>query len=119
VTAASPPTEPPQHEGAAAQRAAATARKHVLEIARRHFGEPARRVFECGGGLTNAVYQFKVSQGEFIVRTHQDPTKIQQYLKEQWAMDVVSPAHGRCTRHVRRLSGNRPVRCRHNIVIQS
>ena len=83
---------PPAHEGAAAQRAAAHARKHVLEIARRHFGEPARRVRECGGGLTNAVYQFKVSQGEFIVRMHQDPIKIQQYLKEQWAMDAARGA---------------------------
>ena len=78
----------PLHEGASARRAAARARKHVLELARRHFGESARQLRECGGGLTNAVYQFKVSQGEFIVRTHEDPTKIQAYLKEQWAMDA-------------------------------
>lgn len=77
---------------AADRRAAARARKHVLEIARRHFGEPARSVRECSGGLTNAVYQFKVSQGEFVVRTQEDPTKVHDYLKEQWAMDAARAA---------------------------
>lgn len=74
------------------KRAAARSRKLVLEIARRHFGESAQRVAERAGGLTNAVYQLKVSQGEFIVRTHENATKIHDYLKEQWAMDAARAA---------------------------
>ena len=43
-------------------RSAASAlrsRRLVLEVARHHFGESARRVTERGGGLTNAVYELK------------------------------------------------------------
>ena len=64
------------------------AERLVQEIAQRHFGEKARKLLERGGGLTNSVYEFKVSQGEFIVRTHQDATKINDYLKEHWAMNA-------------------------------
>jgi len=74
------------------KRSAARARKLVLEVANRHFGGSARRIVERGGGLTNAVYQLKVSQGEFIVRTHENATKIHDYLKEQWAMDAARAA---------------------------
>ena len=77
---------------AAERRAAARARRLVLEVARRHFGEAARSVSECAGGLTNAVYHLKVSQGAFIVRTHENATKIQDYLKEQWAMGAARNA---------------------------
>lgn len=74
------------------QRVALRTRRLVLEVARRHFGEPARAVVECAGGLTNAVYQLKVSQGAFIIRTHENATKIQDYLKEQWAMAAARDA---------------------------
>jgi aminoglycoside phosphotransferase (APT) family kinase protein len=73
---------------ASAQRS----RRLVLEVARHHFGESARRVTERGGGLTNAVYELKTSQGAFIVRTHEDATKIKEYLKEQWAMNAARAA---------------------------
>ena len=33
-----------------------------------------------------------MSQGEFIVRTHEKPTKFNDYLKEQWAMDAARSA---------------------------
>lgn len=82
-TASSPPTP---------KRVAARARRLVLEVARRHFGESARRVVECGGGLTNSVYELRTSQGKFIVRTNEDATKINDYLKEQWAMDAAREA---------------------------
>ena len=42
--------------------------------------------------MTNSVFELKVSQGEFIVRTHQNPTKINDYLKERWAMDAARAA---------------------------
>ena len=78
----------PSRSAASAQRS----RRLVLDVARHHFGESARRVTERGGGLTNAVYELKTSQGAFIVRTHEDPTRISEYLKEQWAMDAARAA---------------------------
>ncbi len=84
---AGPDVVPPR-SAASAQRS----RRLVLEVARHHFGESARRVTERGGGLTNAVYELKTSQGAFIVRTHEDATKIKEYLKEQWAMDAARAA---------------------------
>ena len=71
-----------------AARKSVRERRLVQEVALRHFGEKARKVVERGGGLTNAVYEFSVAQGEFIVRSHRDATKIGDYLKERWAMDA-------------------------------
>jgi hygromycin-B 4-O-kinase len=87
----------PKHAGpdVLASRSTASAqrsRRLVLDVARHHFGESARRIKERGGGLTNAVYELKTSQGAFIVRTHEDATRIKEYLKEQWAMDAARAA---------------------------
>lgn len=84
-------TPPPAPERVARKRPASAARR-VHEIAMRHFGEKARRIGEKGGGLTNAVFGFHVSSGEYIVRTHDDATVINGYLKEQWAMDAARGA---------------------------
>lgn len=77
---------------AAAARESAKARRLVQEVAQHHFGEKAKKIEECGGGLTNSVWQLRVSQGEFIIRTNTDATKITDYLKEQWAMDAARAA---------------------------
>lgn len=79
-------------EARAAARAAAKARELVLEVGRRHFGGRAARVTRFGGGLTNAVFLIKVPQGAFVVRTHDNATKIHDYLKEHWAMDAARAA---------------------------
>jgi aminoglycoside phosphotransferase (APT) family kinase protein len=81
--------EAPPRKSTKASRAA---RRLVGDLARRHFGEQAKRVVARGGGLTNSVFEIKVSQGEFIVRTHEKPTKFNDYLKEQWAMDAARSA---------------------------
>ena len=78
---------------------AASASRLVRQVAERHFGEKPRAVVEKGGGLTNAVYEFRVAKGTFIVRSHRDATKINDYLKEQWAMDAARAA-GVPTPHV-------------------
>lgn len=66
--------------------------RFVHEIVQHHFGEKPKKLLERVGGLTNAVYTFKVSQGEFVIRTHDDPGKIADYQKEQWAMDAARAA---------------------------
>lgn len=77
---------------ATSAKESAKARRLVQEVAQRHFGEKARKVEECGGGLTNSVWQLRVSQGDFIIRTNANATKINDYLKEQWAMDAARAA---------------------------
>ena len=64
----------------------------VQEVALNHFGTRARRIARCGGGLTNAVFTFQVAQGSFIVRSHEDATRIGAYLREQWATDAARAA---------------------------
>ena len=69
------------------------ARKRFVEaVVRHHFGEKPRKLFARSGGLTNAVYTFKVEQGEFVLRTQTAPGKIADYLKEQWVMDAARAA---------------------------
>ena len=100
-----PDTGAAKATGASPQAAAekrkksAQARRLVDDIAQRHFGERARNIVARNGGLTNSVFEFKVSKGEFIVRTHENATKINDYLKEQWAMDAARAA-GVPTPHV-------------------
>ena len=69
------------------------ARKRFVEaVVRRHFGEKPRKLFARSGGLTNAVYTFKVEQGDFVLRTQVAPGKVADYLKEQWVMDAARAA---------------------------
>lgn len=62
------------------------ARGLVDEIARQYFGEKPRTVVQRGGGLTNLVFEFHAGDGEYIVRMHAEPQRINRFLKEQWAM---------------------------------
>ena len=52
----------------------------------RHCSERASSVARRGGGLTNLVFQCRVGKAGFIVRMHRDAAKIEDHLKEQWAM---------------------------------
>lgn len=60
----------------------------MADVVRHHFGEKPKKLTVRHGGLTNTVYTFKVRQGDFVIRTHDDPGKIADYLKEQWTMDA-------------------------------
>ena len=64
----------------------------VCDVGRRHFGERPRRIRRRSGGRTNTVLDFLVSQGRFVFRMHEDPVKVHDYLKEQWAMDAARAA---------------------------
>lgn len=91
-----PDAEPSQKERDAAGKRTETM---VHEVVSHHFDEKPKKLTECGGGLTNAVYTFKVSQGEFVIRTHDDAGKSADYQKERWAMDAAR-AVGVPTPHV-------------------
>jgi aminoglycoside phosphotransferase (APT) family kinase protein len=51
-----------------------------------HFGNKPRRVVHLTGGLSNFVYMVYHNEGDFVVRISPEPTKIQAFMKEQWAM---------------------------------
>ena len=51
-----------------------------------HFGSKPKRVLHRAGGLTNFVFQVEHGEGDFIVRISLAPAKLNDYLKEQWAM---------------------------------
>ena len=75
-----------------ATKASRAARRLVGELTRRHFGEQKTRIVARGGGLSNSVYEVRVKEGDFIVRTHEKPTKFNDYLKERWAMEAARAA---------------------------
>jgi len=51
-----------------------------------YFGAKPKRVVRRAGGLTNFVFQVDHAEGDFIVRISLEPAKLNDYLKEQWAM---------------------------------
>ncbi|MEZ0171458.1 phosphotransferase family protein [Microvirga sp. TS319] len=72
----------PQPPTVSERQARAMARAIIIH----HFGSKPRRVSQKGGGLTNFVYEANHAEGDFIVRMSPQPSKVKEYLKEQWAM---------------------------------
>lgn len=54
-------------------------------VIKHHFGTTAKRIEHKSAGLTNFVFAFKHSEGDFIIRISPDPSKINLFIKEQWA----------------------------------
>jgi hygromycin-B 4-O-kinase len=62
------------------------ARSLARAIIERHLGRPPRRVKARGGGQTNFVFEANHDDGDFIVRLGARAGKVEEFLKEQWAM---------------------------------
>ena len=65
---------------------AAAARRFIADTIERHCGDRPSAINRRGGGLTNLVFQVRAGDRGFIVRMHGDAGKIEDYLKERWAM---------------------------------
>lgn len=51
-----------------------------------HFGnKKPRRIVHKTSGLSNFVFEVSHAEGDFIVRISPDPTRINSFIKEQWA----------------------------------
>ncbi|MBC7795587.1 MAG: phosphotransferase [Pyrinomonadaceae bacterium] len=51
-----------------------------------HFGnQKPRRIIHKPSGLTNHVFAVKHSEGDFVIRISLDPSRINDFIKEQWA----------------------------------
>ncbi|MFL5328260.1 MAG: phosphotransferase family protein [Gemmataceae bacterium] len=59
----------------------------VRAIIRHHFGTSPKKIAAIGGGLTNAVFRVEHPEGPFIIRLSDEPTKINAFIKEQWATE--------------------------------
>jgi aminoglycoside phosphotransferase (APT) family kinase protein len=62
------------------------AKKLARRIIEHHFGSKPKRLEHESSGLSNFVFSVHHSEGEFIVRINPDPTKLNAYIKEQWAV---------------------------------
>jgi aminoglycoside phosphotransferase (APT) family kinase protein len=60
-------------------------RNRARIVVNHHFGTSARRLVHESGGLTNFVFSFSNSDGDFIIRISPDPARISSFMKEQWA----------------------------------
>lgn len=56
------------------------------QLMKHHFGVSPKRISHQASGLTNFVYDARIPEGEFIVRISSSPEKINDYIKEQWAV---------------------------------
>ncbi len=62
------------------------------KIIAHHFGSKPSRIIYKASGLSNFVFAVKHSEGDFIVRISPDATKLNNFIKEQWAEEHAAKA---------------------------
>ncbi|HSK73574.1 MAG TPA: aminoglycoside phosphotransferase family protein [Pyrinomonadaceae bacterium] len=60
-------------------------REMARHLTAHHFGSKPGRIIFKSSGLTNFVFAVKHSEGDYIIRISPDATKINAFIKEQWA----------------------------------
>jgi hygromycin-B 4-O-kinase len=66
----------------------ARARALTRAIVRAHFGRVPSGLRGRAGGMNNFVFEFRVRSEEYVIRLNHDPTKLQIFQKQRWAMDA-------------------------------
>jgi len=61
-------------------------KKMAARIVEHHFGSKPKRIIHQSAGLSNLVFSVPHSTGDLIVRLSPDQTRLNSYLKEQWAI---------------------------------
>ena len=54
-------------------------------VVQHHFGSKPRRIKPLSGGLSNLVFEAAHKEGDFVVRISPDKSRINTFVKEQWA----------------------------------
>lgn len=67
-------------------------REMAQKVIAHHFGSKPSRIVYKASGLSNFVFAVKHSEGDFIVRLSPDATKLNNFIKEQWAEEHASKA---------------------------
>lgn len=62
------------------------AKAMARRITQHHFGTKVRRIEHQGSGLSNFVFLIYHAEGDFVVRISPNPTRINSFIKEQWAV---------------------------------
>jgi hygromycin-B 4-O-kinase len=62
------------------------AKAMARRITQHHFGTKSHRIEHQESGLSNFVFVIHHAEGEFVVRISPDPTRINAFIKEQWAV---------------------------------
>jgi hygromycin-B 4-O-kinase len=62
------------------------AKEMARQLIAHHFDNKPKRIVHMSSGLTNFVFLVYHPEGDFIVRISPEPTKVQVYIKEQWAV---------------------------------
>lgn len=62
------------------------------EVIAHHFGSKPRRVVHKTSGLSNFVFAVDHPEGDLIVRLSPEPTRINSFIKEQWANNAAGNA---------------------------
>ncbi|MDQ3013757.1 MAG: aminoglycoside phosphotransferase family protein [Acidobacteriota bacterium] len=62
------------------------AKEMANAIIEHHFGKQPKRIVSQGSGLSNFVFLIDHDEGEFVVRISSAATKINAFIKEQWAI---------------------------------
>lgn len=65
------------------------AKAMTRQIIEHHFGTKPKRIVHQTSGLSNFVFMVYHAEGDFVVRLSPDPTRINSYIKEQWAVAKV------------------------------
>lgn len=72
-----------------AEISATKAREMARAVITHHIGSAPKRIIAQGGGLTNFVFIVSHAEGELVVRLSPDAAKLNNYIKEQWAIQKV------------------------------
>jgi aminoglycoside phosphotransferase (APT) family kinase protein len=64
----------------------AEARAMARRIIEHHFGTKPKRIEHQGSGLSNFVFLIHHTEGDFVIRISPDATRINAFIKEQWAV---------------------------------
>ena len=62
------------------------AKSMARRIVEHHFGTKPKRIEHNASGMSNWVFLVHHSEGDFVVRLSPIPTKINSFIKEQWAV---------------------------------
>lgn len=68
------------------------AKAMARRVIEHHFGTKPKRIVHQASGLSNFVFLVYHSEGEFVVRISSEPSRINSYIKEQWATAKVREA---------------------------
>src|SRR5215213_3291767 len=77
----------------ASSKEVARAKEMARDVIAHHFGnKKPRRVVHKTSGLSNFVFEVSHAEGDFIVRISPEPTRINSFIKEQWAQNKAREA---------------------------